>query len=265
MNKGIFKADLYRIFKSKLSFVSLILAVAFPLFMSLMYYGIDLMMNALDDTEDVMFSLFNVRTLIASAYSLSDNLGLIIPIFAAIFVSLDLTNGTMRNKIISGASRTKVYLSHLFASMLYNAIIITTYALFTILFGLIFFDWGVEFAGEEVTRFIYLVIIGTMTFIYIATISTLLALILNNVAPAIIFTVLISVGLGLATTVIRLIDYEDFKYLVYLIPTFSTGSALLFNPTIDNIMFIEGVLSLVVFGGLNTFLGILVFRKKELK
>ncbi len=263
MNK-LLKADLFRIRKSKLSFISLILAVAVPLFIVLMYFGINKLFNS-DDMGGLGFDLFNVRTMFASSYSLTDNVGLVLPIFSAIFVSLDVTNGTLRNKVIVGESRTRIYLSHLISAILFNVLIITLYAAFTMLFGFIFFDWGVELKGEEVTRLIYIIIIGTLSYVYVASITTFLSLVLNSTAPAIIFTVLYCLVLGIACSVIQLINYESFKYLVYLIPTFSNGTSIIINPEINNVMFFEGLASLILFTALNTVVGITLFKKKELK
>ena len=268
--KNLLKADLFRIIKSKITIISLIVAIVAPLLIVLMYFGIDRMVNVMTEgdvsMEDEMlmgYSLFNVRTFFNSSYSISNNLGFVLPIFSAIFVSQDVLNGSLRNKVIAGEKRRDVYLSHLLSSMIFNFVIITIFAMFTILFGLMFFKWGVEFDANELKNFIFIFINGSMTYLFLATLTTFLGLTFNSPAPTILITVGVCVVLGLVVSVISIINYESYKYLVYLIPTFISGSLL--YPNIDNWMFIEGILSLVLFGGVNTVLGMTLFKKKDLK
>ena len=66
--KNLLKADLFRIIKSKITIISLIVAIVAPLLIVLMYFGIDRMVNAMTEgdvsMEDTLmgYSLFNVRT-----------------------------------------------------------------------------------------------------------------------------------------------------------------------------------------------------------
>ena len=66
--KNLLKADLFRIIKSKITVISLIVAIVAPLLIVLMYFGIDRMVNVMTEgdvsMEDDMlmgYSLFNVR------------------------------------------------------------------------------------------------------------------------------------------------------------------------------------------------------------
>ena len=67
-------------------------------------------------------------------------------------------------------------------------------------------------------------------------------------------------------------DYESYKYVLYLIPFFANGTSTISIPIdglisggLTDIMFIEGMLSFVIFGALHVFLGMLGFNKKDLK
>ena len=88
---SLLKADLFRIFRGKLARIGLIIATALPVVIVLMYYGIELSMKAMADGEDVSMGLFSVASMIKSAFSVSDNIGLVIVIFSVIFVSLYLS------------------------------------------------------------------------------------------------------------------------------------------------------------------------------
>ena len=264
---NLLKADLYRIVRSKLAIVSIILSASLPFIIVLLYYGVakgtEMLMPEGSGAE-LVNGMFNARSLIISSFSLTDNFGLVIPIFSAIFVTKDLTNGTLRNKIISGHNRKKIYFSHLITSIIYNALIIIVYALFTSLFAFIFFDYGREINAQEIKSIIFIIILGIMGFVFVATISTCLSLILNSSILAIVLTVVISIVFSFICMIISLTDYEKFKYIIYFIPFFVNGSTLTINEA-TNVLFIEGMLSCLTFGVINTVLGIIIFSKKDLK
>lgn len=266
--KNLLTADFFRVRKSKLFLISLILAVAFPFFIVLLYFGIEKMTDLAGELagsdmppELADVDLFGLPTVLASAFSLTNNIGLLIPIFSCMFVSMDIGSGTLRNKIIAGKARTKIYLSHLITSMTYNVLIISINFLSTFAFGILFF--GTE--GLSDLSALYFIVTGEMTFIFIACVSTAFILMTKSAAPSVIFTVLIGMGLSLVSAVVGLTDYEKFKYLVYLIPTFSNSANMLGVADVSLPMFWEGIASYVLFGGGLTVLGIAVFNKKDIK
>ena len=269
---GLLKADFYRVRKSKLTLVILILCVAFPLFITLMYLGINALTgDALGDE-----TLFSANTLMDSAFSLTNNIGLVIPAFAGILVCSDISNGTLRNKVISGNRRVQIYLSHLIVSIVFCVFMIFLYTAATTGFALLFFPFESDPSKDMTKQILYWAVNGVMTFVYIATVSTFLAMSLRNVAPTIIFTLVLSLALTAVSSVVSFLDTEKFKYLVYLIPTYSSSSfglsslnlmALLGGgPTVSiDTVFLLGLLSFVIFGVLNTVLGIVFFCRKDIK
>ena len=275
--KQLIKADLYRVLKSKLTLVTFILVTAFPVLITLLYLGLQFISSLEADLAgEVVSELISANMLMSSAYSLTNNVGLILPAFAGIFVCMDISHGTLRNKVIVGKSRTSIYLSHLVVSILYNVAAITLYAAITSGLALLFFKYRTR-PGTDVTKqILYWAVNGTMTFIFVATISTFFGLVVRSTAPTIIFTIVLTMGLSMISSVVSILDYEKFQYAVYLIPTFTSSSFTLdsmslgaiFGPVNEppiDVMFWEGVASYAFFGTLNTVLGILIFRKKDIK
>ena len=276
--KELIKADLYRVVKSKLTMVTLILVIGFPVLMTLMYLGLNALssMEGGDVTGLGLSDLITANMLMSSAYSLTNNIGIVLPAFAGIYVCMDISNGTLRNKVIVGKSRVSIYLSHLIVSIIYNVVAITLYAAVTTGLALLFFDYKTRPTADVVKQILYWAVNGTVSFIFVATISTYFALVLRSIAPTIIFTIVLTMGLSMATSVISMLDYEKYQYAVYLIPTFTSGFFTLdamtlgsifssvYDPPLD-VMFWEGIASFVFFGILNTVAGILIFRKKDIK
>ena len=269
----LLKADVYRVLKSRLSLIALILALAFPVLIVLLYAGIQWIGGL---GEEMGGMLFNANSLIGSAYSLSNNIGLVVPAFAGILVCSDYTNGTLRNKVIAGNRRSHIYLSHLIVSILFSVVVITIYAAVTAGLALLFFPFNWDSALDLGREILYFVVNGTMSFAFIATVSTLLALTLRNVAPTIIFTIVFSIVLLALSSIVMLVNYEPYKYAVYCIPTFagnfftlnSTGIFGLLGETADasrDVIFIEGMLSYLFFGAVHTVIGLLLFKKRDIR
>lgn len=273
--KQLLKADLFRVYKSMLSRIALILALAFPVLIALMFLGF----RAIAEIDSAMDGdmLFNANTILGSVYSLSNNIGLVVPAFAGILVCTDCTSGTLRNKVIAGNRRAAIYLSHLIVSILFSVVIITIYAAVTAGITLLFFpfSWDADALdlGREIVCFIAN---GTMTFVFMATFTTMLAMIFRNAAPTIIFTVVFGIVLYLINTIVGLLNYESYKYAVYFIPTFAGNTFNLNNfsllgifgqtaPADRGLIFAEGMLSYLFFGAVHTVIGLFAFKKRDIR
>ena len=271
----LLKADLYRMWKSRLTLIALILALAFPLFMVLLYVGIRAMSGLGDEMLDAV-SMFNANTVIGSCYSLTNNIGLVVPAFAGILVCTDYSNGTLRNKVIAGNRRSEIYLSHLIVTILFSVVIMTIYTGMTTVFSLLFLPFQRDPSMNLAREVLYFVSYGTMTFVFIATVSTLFAMTFRNAAPTIIFTIVLALLLMILDTVVSLIDYSKYRYIIYAIPTFGANFFTLNNMSITAlfstaaqdpgpILYAEGMLSYVFFGVVNTVIGLLVFCQRDVK
>ncbi len=263
--RNVLKTDLYRILKSKLLIIILCVAILLPLFTVLLYYAIYKTISSSDAQELAAMALgFNTRSIITSCYSLTNNVGLLLPVFSAVMVSRDLSSGLLRNKIICGHSRAQVYFSHLITSMLFNIIVMFVYFFASLGFSRIFFEYGAEFNKTEFMTILFYVINGTVVFMFISTITNIFALNFKTLPPIIILTITVSFILNVFVSIMSLVELEKYKYILYLIPTYSL-TIFRSMPSFDTIMFIEALIGLVVLGTFNTLLGFAIFRNKEIK
>ena len=271
---GLLKADIYRVRKNRLTLVALILALGFPVLTVLLYAGIRLAAGGGDDPALDM--VLNANAIIGSVYSLTNNIGLAVPAFAGILVCTDYTNGTLRNKVIAGNRRWQIYLSHLTVAVLFSVAVITLYAAVTAGLALLFFPFAKDPSvdlGKEILRF---AVNGTLSFVFMASFSTMLAMTLRSIAPTIIFTIVFAMLLLAVTSVIQLVDYERYRYAVYLIPTFAGNFSSLSELNLAGLLgrtasapldtiFAEGVLSYLFFSAVHTAIGMWVFTKRDVK
>ena len=278
----LLRADFYRIRKSKLTLVMLILTLVLPLVLSLLYVGIQALLEYTEELAEELSeglevdleiggmgkadmdysAMFGLEMILSTTFSLGDNLGLILPIFAGLLVCGDLTSGTLRSKLISGSSRTKVYLSHLISSGVFSAVMAVIYTAFTLLFGFLFLDYSEEITGAVVLQFVRWAALGILTFIFASTISTFLALSTGSTGGTIIFTLILCIALQLVASLFTFLgDREYIRDLLYLIPAYGNMHGL----DLSWKEFGISCGSFCFFGAVNGLLGILLFRKKELK
>lgn len=271
---SLLKADFFSLLKSKITYVVLGICVGAPLLVILLYLGLGKATEAVTEGEDLIVSFIKGRDLMFSTFSLSSNAGLIIPIFAGILVMADIRNGTCRNKVIIGKSKTKIYFSQLIVSISFCVAMILVSFLVTCGGGLIFFKYGYPWNGAEAWNFAKGLIIGLLTFAYVATLATFIALSTKSMPLTIVFTLLVALGLSLVCSLSFLVP-EDSKliYVFYLMPTY--GVSMISSSTIallsgegtllTNEIFYYCLASLFGFSALNTALGILIFNKADLK
>ena len=267
--RSLLKADFFALFKSKITYVVFFICVGFPILLLLMYFVLSKVIDGFDEGGAGLTEAFGLtaKNIMISIFSLTQNIGIVIPIFAGIITMADIRNGTARNKVIIGKNRTKIYFSHLIVTTLFCVTMISIS--FALLCGgsLILFDYGVPFKGAEAGNFFKILASGLLTFAFIGSLTTFLSLGTKSMPMTIIFTFLIGFVLGITglvlTTFLEIIK-DAFKIFIYLIPTFSSTYGILTGQLPNNVFFI-GLGSILGFYTLNTVLGIVIFNKTDLK
>ena len=261
---NLLRADFYSLLKSKLTYILIGISAGLPVFMIILYLVINNILNV--DTGDgaISMGVFTGRAVMFGNFSLTNNVGLIIPIFAAIFTLTDIRHGTIRNKIIFGASRVEIYFSHLIVSVV--MCVVASLISFAVLAAgsAAFFEYGVEFDKAEAYNFIRCLITGILLFVYVASLSTFLSLVTKSMPLTITFTLLISVGLGLIGALSAFVLDEKYQKLFYIIPTY-VSTVVSSSGEITTELFLYGLFSFLFFIALNTVVGIVLFKKNDLK
>jgi len=263
--RSLLKADFFALIKSKVALAVLIICIGVPIFTVLIYVGLGKVIVDLIDSSEVDVSMtFSARFIMFSNFSMTNNIGLIIPIFAGILSMADIRNGTIRNKVIIGKNRTKIYISHLIVSTVFCVGMSLISFIFLCGGSLIFFNYGVAFNSAEAWNFAKCLIIGLLTFAYVASLSTFLALVSKSLPITIIFSLLIMIVLGIFGTIYTALPNDDYKYFFYLIPSFASQIVVLSNE-ISNEIFFFGLGSTLGFYAINSIVGLLIFNKSDLK
>ncbi len=133
----LLKVDLKRFVKDKLFLVICIVAGAFVLFTPLLYKGLFMLIEA----EDMLGMVINAKTLLFAAFSPSSDMGLILPILVALVLCKDFGQGTVRNKIICGKSRSEIFFSMLLTCTIVTCGVMFAYGILILCVSLTVFDY----------------------------------------------------------------------------------------------------------------------------
>ena len=261
---GLIRSDFYRVFKSKLGIVSVILTVLFPLLTAALFRLIrEIGYSIAEDAGPMIDLALNAFTLIASSFSFTNNIGLILPVFAAILVMTDISSGTVRNKIIQGHSRYSIYASHFIVSMTYCVGLIAVYVALTAGFGVAFLG-NQMLDGVSVESLVYFYVLGGLCFAFVASVATCMSLLTLNNAGAILLTLLVCMGFGLfSSLLVALVDDETALHVLRFIPSYVVTEFQMGG--ITPVMFLEGLGGTLLFSGAFYALGTFSFAHRDLK
>lgn len=267
MMKDLLKADFYRLRKDVILLVALIVLVAFAFITPLMYAALELFASdSLAELEAMGFSMqITGKYSFASALSLTNNFGMILPILIGILVCKDFSAGTVRNKIITGHSKASVYVSILISSVALGAALFALYALLTLGIGSLFLGYGAEFNMTELLYILKTLVMGVLIFACACALAVLLGALTRSIGLTIVLEIAAALVISLLGSLnslpIALPDWmEKVSRInpVYQISLASAGS-------VTNELFVTSLITsavyLVLFGGI----GLIIFRKADQK
>ena len=196
MNRLI-RTDFKRFFQDKLFLVVCILAVIFAVVTPLLYAVLfGLMAGEMDPmTEQLLAGYVNGKGQFFGAFSFGNNLGLIAPLLIGIIFNKDFSFGTVRNKIISGHSRTSIFLSIVVVCTVTLFGVMLAHALLTLGVSLPFFEF--QSTPFELADFWYLLeSLGFMllTYVFVATFVSWLCVNMKNVGMVIVMYIAVVLG-----------------------------------------------------------------------
>jgi len=272
-------ANFLRLRKNKLFWALLIAVVLFTLYMDHINYNEYILHPDFVNKPDATLLLFfPVRMA-----------GIFFSAVVAIFIGADYNNGGLRNKLIIGIPRTRVYLSYYITAGLAGTII--WMGSFLTSFILMFTKYDIELTSNTIL-YVVISIIGVWFF---AALLTLVSVLIANQAFGAVASIFISIiayflVISLLTTLSRpeivVTDYvydEEgqlmeilgpnpyylaggirvlAKLLVCILPTGIDGALVENNACIENVFLAVVPLILIII--INT-LGIAVFKRKDIK
>lgn len=272
--RDLLKADLRRVLKDKLVIVLLIIAGVFaittPLLYKLIFEFLD--MGELLEMEGLGLQM-TAKSLFFTSFSPGNNFGLILPILVAIIICRDFSNGTIRNKVICGKSRSIIYFSMLITCAVLLCAFIIIQAVLTLLVSLIFFDYqATEFTINDFGYLMASLGLEIIVYLFIAALLTFFMVFMKNSALAIVMYfavnfVMIIVGSITQTAIVfadtASIGYKILEFFnsanVFVTTMIGGGTSYQINKLLYLLLPNVSLIILLVLLGVN------VFNKKDLK
>ena len=304
----LFKAFVFKLTKDVTFKVTLIIGAAVAIFTTLLYLVLN---NALNDALKEMYGegmdasnikILSGQGMLLSSFSPVQNYGIAIPVTIIVFTTLEFSQGTIRNKIIAGHSKFKIYASLYINGLIYALLLLFTYVGVCTAFGSIFggFDAngfayiGTSGAMVSAAYIIKFVILAIVTYVSLVSFTIMIVTLFRSVGPCIPIVLILLFGCyfvpaisNAITSSFMIVDDEStkgvaeiFKLIdgtlkvvdpLYGISVVQTDSNALSetNPypiaTMDNLTFIGGLISNIFYAGLFFLAGSLVFRKRDIK
>ena len=267
---NLLKADFFRVFRTKIVYISLIIAVVLPLFIA-MVNGLTEM--AVRSTLPEEYATGGIGdSLLYNAFSPLMSFSYIFAVFPVIVIMMDFGNGTLRNKIIHGYTRHQIYLAHFIISLLH---IIAVTVLFVVTNVVSAFVLGIsEIPSELITTYVVYYLVGFLNVILVASLGCCLALSLGN-AGAIVITVIGTLFLNYLGSIIGLIlqlnDVTHYEHFLCFLPSFYTemlSSYMIYPevaPNFEVMHMVEAIAGLLLLSAGFYALGTFVFNKRDFK
>ena len=183
-----------------------ILAVAFALITPVLYALIIGDMPQDPSMEALLGGSFTAKAQFFESFSPGNNLGLIVPVLLAIVLCKDFSFGTVRNKIISGKSRSAIFVSMytVCATALWTVMLI--HALITLGFSLLFFEFQTDpFTMADVGYLLLSLLFELLIYLFIAAFLCWLCVLMRNVGLAIVLYVAAIMGLSMIAALLQVL------------------------------------------------------------
>ena len=280
--RNLFKAFLFRLRKDITFKVTLFIGIGLAVLFTLIYLAIDLAAKALAE-GDYQFMFCTGQNLFIGSLSPAQNYGLAIPVNLISFTVLEFTQGSIRNKIIAGNSKVKIYFSLILSGLIFAFALITSYALLSLALGSIiggfdingYVSLGVQINAEYFWK---MVVLAIFAYIFITTMTIFFATLIRSIGPCIPIVILLIMGFYLASTIFSVVglfgeDSEVVKNLTTIMMIFnplhslaSSGSILGDDViAIEDKAFIAEIINNTVYSALFVTLGVVIFKKKDVK
>lgn len=223
MNK-LLSANFSRLIRDKLFWIvsaAMLILSAFIIIKSGMSAG---------DTNEVN----NIKSLNSCYFNLLPMIGFFYSVFISFFIGTDYSDGTIRNKIVIGHSRTDIYLSN-YITCFAGTLIIFAALLIGSAFGAPYFGYW----QDGIKDYMLIVTLCILITAVLTAVLTLISMLSTNKAITVVLTIVVSLVLMLTASIIynALCEPEFTREFVSI----SADGTVEFGPEIANPVYVSGM------------------------
>lgn len=267
---NMLKTDLRRIFKDKLFLVICIICGVFALLTPLLLYAVG---SIAGDAAQMLGMGMDAKTLFFQAFNPVNDFGLVASVLFCIILCKDYSQGTVRNKIISGKSRSAVFLSALISCTIVLCGIMLVYAFLTLGVSLLLFEYqATPFTANDFGYAVVTLIFKLLTFVVVSALITFLSVSMKNAGLCIVMYIAITmlfsiIGASFSMVIPTVLDNEPLKlFLEFMVKSNVFLSTVTGNGTTYSAVDVAVVLiSHALYFALFFVLGLVAIKKKDIK
>ena len=278
---NLFRAFLFKLKKDLTFRITLFIGLGIAVLFTVIYLLIDVAANNLSDNSSFEFMFCTGQNILINSLSPAQNFGIAIPVNLIVFTVMEFTQGTIRNKIIAGNSKAKIYLSLYLSGLVFSIVIFASYALLSFALGSIiggFDPKGYTLYGNSTGEYIWkLLVLTLVVYITITTVAVFFATLFRNIAPCIPCVIILIMVCYFGAMITKMTGgLEEVDQTAKMMMTISRtinpmhsialGSGLLSGTlTITNEELFWGLGNNLVYILLFLGGGLLIFRKRDVK
>ena len=269
--KNLLSADFLRIFKDKIFKITLIVIIIFGIVTSLFNFGLVYLIGFLSSPEEAEYlrEYYNGYQLFIGAFNPTSSIAMVISIMSIIMVCKEFSFGTIRNKLIAGHSRLKVFLSSYITQIIFGIMMITIYSIICLLLGTLLLGFYEEFDGKMFLKLLIIYFQSISIFIFFDSICIFICHLCKSVGFSIVIYVAFIFGYDIANTIVEAVmtvylsDNKVFLEIFSYSPLdlYKNRSEYAFN-ILENIKLF---LTCGVFSSIFGLLGCVTFNKRDVK
>ena len=268
---NLYKTDLKRILRDRLFIIVLIIAGVYAAFSPLLFYALFKFIGV-EDMGMVSF-VANGKSLFLQAFLPGGDVGMILPVLISAAICKEFSHGTVRNKIISGHSRTNIFFSTYFASATVITSVMLAYALLTLGTSLIFMEYQpTPFTSSDFGYLMLSILFEVLIYLAISALTCFVLVLTRNIGLCIVGYIAICFLFTIIGSIVQSVfmftlpedtGYALLKFLNYT--NIFTSDLILTSTSYSLESTLYAIIPPVVLAAASLFFGNLIFSKADLK
>lgn len=275
--RNLIRAFFFKLSKDWTFRITLFIGLGLAVFMTLLYFALDHFLEM-----DAGKSVFcNGQSLFIASLSPAQNFGIAIPVNLITFTVMEFNHGTIRNKIIAGNSKGKIYLSLLLSGLTFTFILMTAYVGLSVGLASIFggFDMegavasGISMAQMNLEFFWKMLVLAILAYALITFMAVFFASIFRSIGPCIPVVIIVIFAAYLSATILgpmaEVFDgLETANKIIRVInPFYSLGYSEVDGAklVVSNEAFLTEIINTIIYSALFITGGFLIFKKQDVK
>ena len=279
----LFRAFFFKLSKDLTFRITMIIGLALAVALSLIYFGIDVLSSA-GEEGGIQHNMCTGQSMFFNSISPAQNFGIAIPVNLITFTVLEFTQGTIRNKIITGNSKTKIYFALFLSGLIFTMSLLIAYVGLCVGLGSIFggFDINGTIIGStslggqiDAQYFVRMLVVTLLVYLSITAFTIFFATLFRNIGPCIpvvIVVVMMCYFAGMIASLMK--DTEGMEIFVnimkYINPMYGLNDASILDSlkgtlAMSDSTFIASIINNCVYTTVFLIGGWLIFRKRDVK